>query len=87
MRRSSTAAPAEVAARGMMERGEVCLVVAAAPRGEQGAPAPEALDAARELVALGLSARRASELVARLTGSPRRALYDAAARGPRPTLP
>ncbi len=78
---------AEVAARGVMERGEVCLVLAAAPRGEQGAPPPEALDAVRELVAHGLPARRASELVARLTGASRRALYDAAARGPRPTLP
>ena len=70
----------EVATRGVVERGEVCLVVAAAPRAERGAPAPEALEAVRELVALGLPARRASELVARLTGAPRRALYDAAAR-------
>ena len=81
----------EVAARGVVERGEVCLVVAAAPRAERGAPAPEALEAVRELVALGLPARRASELVARLTGAPRRALYDAAAgapeQQPRPTLP
>ena len=39
----------------------------------------------------GLPARRASELVARLTGAPRRALYDAAAGAPArrspPTLP
>jgi 16S rRNA (cytidine1402-2'-O)-methyltransferase len=77
----------EVAARGVVERGEVCLVLAAAPRAERGAPAPEALDAVRELIALGLPARRASELVARLTGAPRRALYDAAARQVRPTLP
>ena len=76
---------AEVAARGVMERGEVCLVIAAAPRAERGAaPAPEALAAMRELVALGLPARRASELVARLTGAPRRALYDAAAGEPEP---
>jgi 16S rRNA (cytidine1402-2'-O)-methyltransferase len=78
---------AEVAARGVTERGEVCIVLAAAPRAARGAPAPEALDAVRELVALGLPARRASELVARLTGAPRRALYDAAARQVRPTLP
>ena len=82
---------AEVAARGVTERGEVCLVIAAAPRAERGAPAPEALEVVRELVALGLPARRASELVARLTGAPRRALYDAAAGAPerqaRPTLP
>ena len=55
------------------------------------APAPEALDAVRELVAHGLPARRASELVAALTGAPRRALYDAAAKAPKrpspPTLP
>jgi hypothetical protein len=36
------------------------------------------LDAVLELVALGLPTRRASELVARLTGASRRALYDAA---------
>ncbi|MDX6629061.1 MAG: rRNA (cytidine1402-2-O)-methyltransferase [Gaiellales bacterium] len=82
---------AEVAARGVLERGEVCLVLAAAARAERGAAAPEALEAVRELVALGLPARRASELVARLTGAPRRALYDAAAGAPerqaRPTLP
>ena len=80
---------AEVAARGILERGEICLVIAAAARAERGAaPAPEALAAMRELVALGLPARRASELVARLTGAPRRALYDAAARKDKPpTLP
>ncbi len=50
--------------------------------------APEALEAVRELVALGLPARRASELVALLTGAPRRALYDEAAKARRPpTLP
>ena len=70
---------AEVAARGVLERGEICLVIAAAPRAERGAPpAPEALEAVRELVAAGVPARRASELVAGLTGAPRRALYDAA---------
>ena len=66
-------------------------MVGAAPRAERGAPAPEALEAVRELVASGLGARRASELVARLTGAPRRALYDAAAGAPvrpsPPTLP
>jgi len=77
----------EVAARGVTERGEVCLVVAAAPRAERVAPAPEALEAVRELVELGLPARRASELVARLTGAPRLALYAAAVDRPRPTLP
>ena len=81
----------EVGARGVTERGEVCIVVAGAPRIERGAPAPEALEAVRELVALGLPARRSSELVARLTGASRRALYDAAAGAPArrspPTLP
>jgi 16S rRNA (cytidine1402-2'-O)-methyltransferase len=77
----------DVAAQGVTERGEVCIVVAAAPPGASGAPPQQALDAVRELVELGLPARRASELVARLTGAQRRALYDAAARGPRPTLP
>jgi 16S rRNA (cytidine1402-2'-O)-methyltransferase len=82
---------AAIAARGVVERGEVCLVVAAAARAERGAPAPEALDAVRELVVLGVPARRASELVARLTGAPRRELYDAAVGVPvkqsPPTLP
>jgi 16S rRNA (cytidine1402-2'-O)-methyltransferase len=74
-----TGSAAEVAARGVLERGEICLVIAAAPRAERGAPPPpEALEAVRELVAAGLPARRASELVARLTGAARRALYDAA---------
>ena len=75
----------EVAARGVMERGEICLVLAAAPRTDRAAPAPEALEAVRELVALGLPTRKASELVARLTGAPRRALYDAAVGQARPT--
>jgi 16S rRNA (cytidine1402-2'-O)-methyltransferase len=78
---------AEVAARGVLERGEICLVVAAAPRAERGDLEPEALAALRELIALGLPARRASELVSRLTGAPRRALYNAAVQDGPPTLP
>jgi 16S rRNA (cytidine1402-2'-O)-methyltransferase len=80
---------AEVAASGIAERGEICLVIGAAARAERGvAPSPEALAAVRELVSLGLPARKASELVARLTGAPRRALYDGAVRpSPPPTLP
>ncbi len=77
---------AEVAARDVTARGEVCLVIAAAAKPERGAPPPaEALEAVRELVAAGLPARQASDLVARLTGAPRRALYDdaVAARKPR----
>jgi 16S rRNA (cytidine1402-2'-O)-methyltransferase len=80
---------ADVAARGVTERGEICLVIAAAARVAKGAaPSSDALDAARELVALGLPARTASELVSRLTGAPRRALYDGAVKQPPPpTLP
>jgi 16S rRNA (cytidine1402-2'-O)-methyltransferase len=80
---------AEVAAAGVTERGEVCLVVGAGARVERGlAPSSEALEATRELVLLGLPARAASALVARLTGAPRRALYDGAVKPPPPpTLP
>jgi 16S rRNA (cytidine1402-2'-O)-methyltransferase len=80
---------ADVAARGVTERGEICLVIGAAARLPKGvAPSSDALDAVRELVALGLPARMASELVARLTGAPRRALYDGAVKPPPPpTLP
>jgi 16S rRNA (cytidine1402-2'-O)-methyltransferase len=80
---------AEVAARGVTERGEICLVVGAAARSERGvAPSSEALETTRELVALGVPARAASALVARLTGAPRRALYDGAVKPPAPpTLP
>jgi 16S rRNA (cytidine1402-2'-O)-methyltransferase len=79
---------AEVAAHGVTERGEICLVVGAAPRAERGTTSPEALAGVRELVALGLPARKASEIVAGLTGAPRRSLYDAAVKPERPpTLP
>jgi 16S rRNA (cytidine1402-2'-O)-methyltransferase len=79
----------EVAARGVTERGEICLVVGAAVRSARGAaPSSGALDTTRELVALGVPARTASALVARLTGAPRRALYDGAVKPPAPpTLP
>jgi len=82
---------ADVCERGVTERGEICLVIGAARRAARDATSPEALDAVRELVAHGLPARRASELVAGLTGAPRRTLYDAAVKGseapPPPTLP
>ena len=79
---------AEVAARGVTERGEICLVIGAAARAERGTTSPEALAGVRELVALGLPARRASEIVAGLTGAPRRSLYDAAVKpASPPTLP
>jgi 16S rRNA C1402 (ribose-2'-O) methylase RsmI len=73
------------------ERGEICLVIGATRRAAREEPSQEALDAVRELVSRGLPARRASELVAGLTGAPRRLLYDAAVKGseapPPPTLP
>ena len=78
---------AEVAARGVLERGEICIVVGAAARAERGELAPEALTAVRELIALGVPARPASELVSRLTGAARRDLYNAAVQDGPPTLP
>ncbi|MGB2954212.1 MAG: 16S rRNA (cytidine(1402)-2'-O)-methyltransferase [Gaiellaceae bacterium] len=68
---------AEVAVRfAEAPKGEVTLVVG------PGRPAArededEALEAVSELVAAGLGRRRAAELVARLTGVPRKRLYDA----------
>jgi 16S rRNA (cytidine1402-2'-O)-methyltransferase len=56
-------------------KGEVTLVVGAAdaePAGEA-----DAVGAVAELVSFGLPRRRATELVARLTGVPRNRLYDA----------
>ena len=78
-------------AGGITERGEVCIVVGAAPRAERGAPPRRRSRRCGSSSRGGLSARRASELVAGLTGAPRRALYDAAAGAPErpspPTLP
>jgi 16S rRNA (cytidine1402-2'-O)-methyltransferase len=66
---------AAVAARfSSAPKGEITLVLGAAP-----ASAPDegpAVAAVRELVAAGVSRRRASELVARLTGVRRRRLYE-----------
>ena len=66
---------AEVAARlPEAPKGEITLVLGAVP-----AAAPddaEAVAAVRELVEAGVSRRRASELVAGLTGVPRRRLYE-----------
>ena len=74
---------AEVAARGVTRaRRDLPRDRRGAARRARRAAAAEALEAVRELVARGLPARRASELVARLTGAPRRALYDAAAGAP-----
>lgn len=59
-------------------RGEIAIVVSGSAEGETPEDAAAALAAVAELVAAGVGARQASTLVARLTGQPRRALYDAA---------
>ena len=65
---------AELAARfAEPVRGEVTLVIG--PASASRKVEPDALVAVAELVAAGLSRRRAAELVARLTGVPRNALY------------
>ena len=68
---------AEVAAR-LPEppKGEITLVLGAAPEPEAAPDEARAVAAVQELVAAGLSRRRASELVAGLTGLPRRRLYE-----------
>jgi 16S rRNA (cytidine1402-2'-O)-methyltransferase len=76
---------AEVAARfAQAPKGEVTLVVGAAPT--RAADDAQAASAVAELVAAGLPRRRAADLVARLTGAPRNALYrdslDRATRRP-----
>ncbi|MDQ2982672.1 MAG: 16S rRNA (cytidine(1402)-2'-O)-methyltransferase [Actinomycetota bacterium] len=58
-------------------KGEVTLVVGGAPAGVVGAEVePAAVRAVGELVEAGLARRRAAEIVARLTGLPRKRLYD-----------
>jgi len=56
-------------------RGEITLVIGGQAPDSRVDPA--ALDAVSELVASGLSRRRAADVVARLTGTPRNALYRA----------
>ena len=65
---------AEVAARfAGPPKGEITLVIgAASPRSADDA---DAVAAVAELVAAGLPRRKAADLVARLTGAPRNALY------------
>jgi 16S rRNA (cytidine1402-2'-O)-methyltransferase len=58
-------------------KGEITLVLGAAPAAVAPADEARAVEAVRELVAAGLPRRRASELVAELAGVPRRRLYDA----------
>ena len=77
---------AELAARfAEAPKGEVTVVIGAA----DVAPADDAdaIAAVAELVAAGLPRRRAADLVARLTGAPRNALYRESLAGPtrRPT--
>jgi 16S rRNA (cytidine1402-2'-O)-methyltransferase len=55
-------------------RGEVVLVVGAAPAADEGAPA-EAVEAVRRLVAAGAKPRPAAQVVAELTGASANALY------------
>jgi 16S rRNA (cytidine1402-2'-O)-methyltransferase len=59
-------------------RGEIAIVISGSALGETPEDAAAAFAAVAELVEAGVGARQASTLVARLTGQPRRALYDAA---------
>jgi 16S rRNA (cytidine1402-2'-O)-methyltransferase len=76
---------AELAARYEADapRGEVVLVVGAASqrRDGAGAPAADAVDAVRRLVAAGAKPRAAAGVVADLTGEAANALYRAATDG------
>jgi 16S rRNA (cytidine1402-2'-O)-methyltransferase len=56
-------------------RGEITVVLGAAEGGARGPVAQKALDAVAELVGSGLPRRQAVDLVARLTETPRNALY------------
>ncbi len=64
----------ELAERFASTRGEVTLVIAPGPPFEPGT-APSALEAVSELVAAGARRRAAADVVARLTGASRNALY------------
>ena len=69
---------AELAARfGEAPRGEITLVLGGAPGVAGEVPNEEAFAAVAELVAAGLPRRQAADVVARLTGAPRNALYRA----------
>jgi 16S rRNA (cytidine1402-2'-O)-methyltransferase len=56
-------------------RGEITLVLAASTPSVVDAAEPDALSAVRELVEAGVTRRQAAEVVSRLTGTPRNALY------------
>lgn len=67
---------AELAARfSEPPRGEVTLVLGASLAADGGGISEDALDAVAELVAAGVARRQAVDLVARLSGAPRNALY------------
>jgi 16S rRNA (cytidine1402-2'-O)-methyltransferase len=58
-------------------KGEITIVLGPAPaRPREAADVKAASEAVGELVAAGISRRQASELVGRLTGLPRKRLYD-----------
>ncbi len=65
-------------------RGEVAIVISGQALSDTPEDVAVALAAVAELVEAGVGTRQASSLVARLTGQPRRALYDAAVAGKRP---
>jgi 16S rRNA (cytidine1402-2'-O)-methyltransferase len=73
-----TAAELSAVLSGRELRGEVALVISGSALEDSPADAAAALAAVAELVAAGVGTRQASSLVSRLTGQPRRALYDAA---------
>jgi 16S rRNA (cytidine1402-2'-O)-methyltransferase len=73
-----TAAELSAALGGRELRGEVAIVISGSASTGTPGDAAAALAAVAELVGAGVGARQASSLVARLTGQPRRALYDAA---------
>jgi 16S rRNA (cytidine1402-2'-O)-methyltransferase len=73
-----TAAELSQVLAGRELRGEVAIVISGSELAETPEDAAAAFASVAELVDAGVGARQASTLVARLTGQPRRALYDAA---------
>ncbi len=58
-------------------KGEITVVIGPEAGGGRAAVAPDSLAAVAELVAAGITRRQAVDLVARLAGEPRNALYRA----------